>query len=91
MISDRCKGKEGAKGQDTDGDGHIINQLRKIVDMHDARIVRFLDDTCTLVTYPLAVDLIIRYNNLRTSIQKEEMILAIWKSAEAFERMHFLA
>ena len=87
------KGKIGAKGQDNDGDIHIINQLRKVIDLGEDSDalplkVRFMDGSHSLVEFEIAQKILVMYETLRTSIEKEQMTLALWASADQFAKYH---
>jgi hypothetical protein len=73
---------DGSCGQNTDGDLHIINQLRKIVDMEMPMLVKFLDHTYVRVDFRTAKLILEKYNSLRTSIQKEQLTNALWASPD---------
>jgi hypothetical protein len=75
------KGQIGARGQETEGDSHIINQLRKIIDTRLPGNVKFLDGNYDIVDFDTAKTILNKYNDLRTSIEKEELTKLIWKSA----------
>ena len=81
--------QEASCGQDSEGDYHILNQLRKILDLKRDRIVTFLDDSKLVIPYPLARVIVEKYNDLRTTAEKERMMLAVWESAETFSRLRF--
>ena len=85
------KGKPGAKGQETDGDLHIVNQLRKIIDMETPMEVHFQDKSRMEVGLHTATIVMEQYDNLRTSIQKEEMMNEIWASSTVFHEMYGLS
>lgn len=82
------KGKPGSKGQETDGDLHIVNQLRKIIDMETPMEVHFLDKSRLEVNLLTAATVMKKYNNLRTSIQKEKMMNEIWASSRVFQKKY---
>lgn len=73
-----------SRGQENDGDLHIINQLRKIVDLEMEQKVRFLDGSHIIVDFREANSILKKYEALRTSIEKEEMTSVLWKSSEHF-------
>ncbi|HYT45784.1 MAG TPA: hypothetical protein VEP90_25890 [Methylomirabilota bacterium] len=75
------KGQPGACGQDSENDGHIINQLRKIVDLDVARKLKFLDGSEQIVLPRIAYEILKVYDELITSIQKQSMTNSIWKDS----------
>ena len=84
------KGKQGSKGQETDGDLHIVNQLRKIIDMETPMEIHFLDKSRLEVNWTTAAMVVGRYDRLRTSIQKEKMINEIWASSSKFSKKYII-
>jgi hypothetical protein len=82
------KGKLGSKGQETDGDLHIVNQLRKIIDMETPMEVHFLDRSRLEVNLLTAAIVMEKYDGLRTSIQKETMMNEIWASSRMFQKKY---
>lgn len=84
MDLSKAKGKMGARGQETDGDDHIINRLRKIIDCRSEVTIKFLDKTQIVVNFIMAETVLKKYHSLDKPYQKEEMILLIWKSKETF-------
>jgi hypothetical protein len=82
------KGKPGSKGQENDGDLHIINQLRKIIDMETPMEVYFLDKSNMEVNLLTAAIVMEKYDSLRTSIQKEKMMNEIWASSSKFSKKY---
>ena len=72
----------GSVGQENDGDLNCINQLKKIIDMQMPMKVRFLDHQQEVVDYDVAKKLLLKYVGLRTSIQKEQMMMFMWRSPE---------
>ncbi|HYT44116.1 MAG TPA: hypothetical protein VEP90_17380 [Methylomirabilota bacterium] len=75
------KGQPGACGQDSENDGHIINQLRKIVDLNVARKLKFLDGSEQMIIPRIAFEILKVYDELTTSIEKQGMTNSIWKDS----------
>ncbi len=82
------KGQYGAVGQDSANDLHIINSLKKIIDMEMPMEVKFQDQTYLIVEYELAYAILMKYVVLRTSHEKEEFVNTLWESSESFQRYH---
>ncbi len=72
----------GTCGQESESDTHIINQLRKIIDMQMSMVVKFQDRTYVRVNFETAQIILEKYNYLRTSSQKEDMTNRLWASAK---------
>ena len=75
------KGKIGAKGQDSEGDLQIINQIRKVVDLEIPLEIKFLNKTYMVLDVGLAKHILYKYEALRTSIQKEQMTQLLWQDS----------
>jgi hypothetical protein len=80
------KGKFGC-GQDTDGDLHIINQLRKIIDMDMPMKVRFKDNSKVIVDFPIASSILEYYDRLKP-FAKEAMAIELWRNGENFQKIY---
>ena len=78
------KGQNGC-GQDNDGDLHIINQLRKIIDMDMPMTVRFQDNSKVIVDFPTASSILEYYDRLKP-FAKEKLVNKLWSNAENFQR-----
>ena len=80
------KGQNGC-GQDNDGDLHIINQLRKIIDMDMPMTVRFQDSSKVIVDFLTASSILEYYDRLKP-FAKEAMANELWCNGENFQKIY---
>lgn len=78
-------GKVGAGGQDTEGDDHPINIMRKAIDLGRPVKLSHQKGGHTMIEPHVAHKLLTTYAGHKTAAHKTQMINSIWHSPEGFK------